>query len=206
LRSNDNSLLERLRRWVRSWRSTLSKPSVREIASRYFVMNAFDGSMSMLGIIVGATTAKGGARPNVIISAGWGAALAWAISGALGAFMAERAERMRHLRELEEAMLTDLNDSQLYSESMRATFFLSVVDAVAPALPSVITLVPFYMAVWGLISTETAITASVIIILISLFGLGMLIGRISKENILFHGLVTVVAGIVTFLLCSAIPF
>jgi len=198
-------LLKKVKRILDSWRVSLSKPNVREIASRYFVMNAFDGSMSMLGIIVGATGAGKDVNPRIIISAGLGAALAWAISGAVGAFMAERAERMRRLRELEESMLTDLNSSHLYRDSVRAILFLAVVDAVAPGIMSIFILVPFYLTLWNMISITNAITSSIVITLILLFGLGILLGKISKENIMFHGMITVVAGIITYVFVSLIP-
>jgi len=185
---------------------SLSKPNVREIASRYFVMNAFDGSMSMLGIIVGATGAGKDISPRIIISAGLGAALAWAISGAVGAFMAERAERMRRLRELEESMFTDLNSSHLYRDSVRAILFLAIVDAVAPGLMSIFILVPFYLTLWNIISLTNAITYSIAITLILLFGIGILLGKVSKENIMFHGMITVAAGIITYVFVSLIPF
>jgi predicted membrane protein (TIGR00267 family) len=198
-------LLKKMKRNLDSWRVSLSKPNVREIASRYFVMNAFDGAMSMLGIIVGATGAGKDVNPRIIISAGLGAALAWAISGAVGAFMAERAERMRRLRELEESMLTDLNSSHLYRDSVRAILFLAIVDAIAPGLMSIFILVPFYLTLWNMISITNAITSSIVITLILLFGLGILLGKISKENIMFHGMITVVAGIITYIFVSLIP-
>lgn len=199
------SLLKKVKRNLDSWRISLSKPNVREIASRYFVMNAFDGSMSMLGIIVGATGAGKDVTPRIIISAGLGAAMAWAISGAVGAFMAERAERMRHLRELEESMFTDLNSSHLYRDSVRAILFLAIVDALAPGLMSVFILIPFYLSLWDIISITNALTSSIVITLTSLFGLGILLGKISKENIMFHGMITVLAGIITYVFVSLIP-
>ncbi len=199
------SLLNKVKKNLDSWRASLSKPNVREIASRYFVMNAFDGSMSMLGIIVGATGAGKDINPRIIISAGLGAALAWAISGAVGAFMAERAERMRRLRELEESMFTDLNSSHLYRDSVRAILFLAIVDAVAPGLMSIFILIPFYLTLWNIISLSNALTSSIVIALMSLFGLGILLGKISKENIMFHGMITVIAGIITYIFVSLIP-
>jgi len=199
------SLLKKVKSNLDSWRISLSKPNVREIASRYFVMNAFDGSMSMLGIIVGATGVGKDVNPRIIISAGLGAAMAWAISGAVGAFMAERAERMRRLRELEESMFTDLNSSYLYRDSVRAILFLAIVDAIAPGLMSIFILIPFYLTLWNIISITNALTASIVITLITLFGLGILLGKISKENIMFHGMITVIAGVITYVFVSLIP-
>jgi predicted membrane protein (TIGR00267 family) len=61
------------------------------IARRYFVKNGFDGSMTMLGIIVGAWVVNV-TQPEIVVTAGLGACLAMGISGISGAYMTERAE------------------------------------------------------------------------------------------------------------------
>ncbi|MCJ7613695.1 hypothetical protein MUO71_02875, partial [Candidatus Bathyarchaeota archaeon] len=48
------------------------------IARRYFVKNGFDGSMTMLGIIVGAWVVNV-TQPEIIVTAGLGACLAMGI-------------------------------------------------------------------------------------------------------------------------------
>ena len=90
------------------------------IARRYFVKNGFDGSMTMLGIIVGAWIVNV-TRPEIVVTAGLGACLAMGISGVSGAYMIERAERKRDLKNLESAMMTKLDDSVITD----ATTFVS---------------------------------------------------------------------------------
>ena len=63
------------------------------IARRFFVMNSFDGSLTMLGIIVGSWV-SGVRNPSKIVGTGLGACLAMGISGMVGAYASERAERI----------------------------------------------------------------------------------------------------------------
>ena len=88
-----------------------------EILRRYFVMNAFDGALTMLGIVLGAVVA-GATNEKIIIGAGVSASFAMGISGFVGAFMTERAERERLIKELERALLTDLDDTMLGRASL----------------------------------------------------------------------------------------
>ena len=60
------------------------------IARRYFVMNGFDGAMTIFGIVLGSWIAKV-TKPEIILLAGFGACLAMGVSGFFGAFMAEKS-------------------------------------------------------------------------------------------------------------------
>ena len=80
---------------------------VGEIARRYFVLNAFDGALTVLGIIMGSYVV-GVKDPRVVIGASFGACLAMGVSGFWGAYMAERAERKRALKDLEMALFINL--------------------------------------------------------------------------------------------------
>ena len=166
------------------------------IARRYFVKNGFDGSMTMLGIIVGSWVI-GVKRPEIIVTAGLGACLAMGISGLFGAYMTEKAERKRDLKALERAMITDLDDSVQDDASSFVSLYAAVVDGGSPILTAVISLLPFtfvlgrFMAIWD------AYILSFILTLITLFTLGMYLGRIAKENVLLYGVQTLAAGIIT---------
>ena len=85
---------------------------VGEIARRYFVMNAFDGSLTTLGIIIGfflADIGETATGAETVIVTTLATALAMGISGIWGAYLAERAERIRELKKLERHMMTDLS-------------------------------------------------------------------------------------------------
>jgi len=166
------------------------------IARRYFVKNGFDGSMTMLGIIVGAWVVNV-SRLEIVVTAGLGACLAMGISGLFGAYMTERAERKRDVKNLENAMMTNLDDSVISDASSFVSLYAAIVDGGSPILTALISLSPFILALYGLIVVESAYLISMIVTLVTLFTLGMYLGKIAKENALLYGIQTLVAGVIT---------
>ena len=57
-------------------------------------MNAFDGTLTIMGVVIGAHF-SGVTNPHIVITAGIGGSVAMGISGVSGAYLAERAERNR---------------------------------------------------------------------------------------------------------------
>lgn len=172
------------------------------IVRRYFVMNAFDGALTILGVIVGAFMASE-VNPRVIIGAGVGASLAMGVSGAWGAYMAERAERRRSLKELENQMFKNLEGSIIDKASKAAAIWIALIDGLSPALAAAIPLIPFALVLAHVIPVQTVLVASLTLNLLTLFTLGAFLGKVSHENVLIHGLVMVGAGVLTALLLLA---
>ena len=77
---------------------------VSAIARRYFAMNAFDGVVTIIGVLAGAMVA-GVTQPDVVVVTGLTTAMAMGISGFTGAFLTEAAERERTLQRLERPTL-----------------------------------------------------------------------------------------------------
>jgi predicted membrane protein (TIGR00267 family) len=166
------------------------------IARRYFVKNGFDGSMTMLGIIVGAWVVNV-TQLEIIVTAGLGACLAMGISGVSGAYMTERAERKRDLKNLENAMITKLNDSVITDASSFVSLYAAIVDGGSPILTALVSLSPFIFALYDLVLIESAYVISLVVTLITLFMLGIYLGKIAKENAILYGIQTLVAGVAT---------
>jgi len=167
------------------------------IARRYFFKNGFDGSMTLLGIVVGSWIA-GVSSPWIIVAAGFGACLAMGVSGLSGAYMTEKAERERNLKELEESMLTDLNDSILGDASKFVSVFAALVDGLSPALTAIISIFPFILSMMGLLIMRDAYVLSLASTLIILFFLGLYLGKTAKVNFLkrlLYGGAMVIAGL-----------
>jgi len=194
-----NRILSGLKNYLGRFRSYIKVTEASDIARRYFVMNAFDGALTILGVIVGAFMIRE-VNPRVIIGAGVGASLAMGISGAWGAYMAERAERRRSLKELENHMFRNLEGSILDKASKAAALWIALVDGLSPALAAAIPLMPFAMVLAHIIPVETGLVASLTLNLFILFTLGVFLGKVSHENIWIHGLLMVGAGILTALL------
>lgn len=167
---------------------------VGEIARRYFVLNAFDSALTVLGIIMGSYLVDV-KDPHIVIGASFGACLAMGISGFWGAYMAEKAERTRALKDLETALFINLKNTLLEKASKAATLWIAFVDGISPTVVALSAITPFLLSHRSLISFETAFYASIAIILTILFILGAFLGRISRENIFLHGIRMVVIGL-----------
>ena len=169
-----------------------------KILRRYFAMNAFDGAMTSLGVVIGAYLShihEPRSVMGVIITSG----IAMMVSGFSGTYMTESAERSRSLNELEDAMLVNLDDT-LYGRASRfVSLFAALVDGLAPFIAAIPSLVPF-LVVPGLLAIETGYMASVAASLVTLFTLGVYLGKISGENILVNGVKMVLAGIAVALI------
>jgi predicted membrane protein (TIGR00267 family) len=165
------------------------------IARRYFVKNGFDGSMTMLGITVGSWVVV--AAPEYVVTAGLGACLAMGVSGLFGAYMTERAERKRDIKDLENAMMTKLKDSVITDASSFVSFYAAIVDGGSPILTALISLLPFFLTLGGMVAIENAYIISFALTLVTLFVLGIYLGKIAKEKALLYGIQTLMAGIIT---------
>jgi predicted membrane protein (TIGR00267 family) len=184
---------------LKRFRAYLKIAGVGNIARRYFVINSFDGAMTMLGIIVGAKLA-GPFDPKFVIGAGTGVGFAMGVSGLSGAYMAERAERLGRMRRLRRAMLSDLRHSIHARASSVATIWVAVVDAVSPAAAITISMAPYILAFFNIIPTWAALPSSLSIIFTLLFILGAFLGKVSRENVILAGLRMLAAGAGTALI------
>lgn len=193
----------RLYRLLAEYWSFLKVTRADEIARRYFVMNSFDGALTVLGIVLGAYAA-GVRRPEIILSAVLGASLAMGLSGVWGAYMAEKAERTRELKELEAALFTNLKGTRLHRASIATIFWLAVVDGLSPVAVALISATPFVFCSLGFCSFMLSLYLTLTLTILVLFTLGVFLGRISKENLLVNGLKMVSAGgIIAFILLMA---
>jgi len=170
---------------------------VDEIARRYFVMNAFDGCLTILGILVGAYVA-GVFDARIIIGVGFGSSIAMGMSGLFGAYMAEAAERKKKVQELEQSLLTNLEHSVIVKASRFSTYYVAIIDGLAPFVAAQVSLVPIYLSMFAIFAIRRAMEVSMVLIIGILFMLGIFLGRISKDNLIVSGLKMVVAGLITF--------
>ncbi|MEA2055543.1 MAG: VIT1/CCC1 transporter family protein [Candidatus Thermoplasmatota archaeon] len=189
-----------LKETIKRWKKYYEISSAGDITRRYFVMNAFDGALTMLGVVIGAYVA-GIPKPMPIISAAIAGSIAMGASGISGAYMTEKAERTKKLKELERAMLVDLKDG-VHDKSHRfATIFAAMVDGASPALAAMLVVSPFFFVNFGMIAFKIAFFACVGLALAILLILGIYLAKISNESMIRYGLQMLVVGIVTAFLC-----
>jgi predicted membrane protein (TIGR00267 family) len=104
------------------WNNYIKITGLADIIRRYFVMNAFDGVLTSLGIIISnfALFIAGKAENvtgNAILITGYATTIAIGISGLAGAYLAETAEARRSNIEIKEAMTVFIQDKSLFRNS-----------------------------------------------------------------------------------------
>jgi len=169
------------------------------ILRRYFAMNAFDGAMTSLGVVIGAHI-TGIGDPRAILGVIVVGGIAMAVSGFSGTYMTESAERNKALNDLEDAMLVDLGDTIHGQASRFVSLFAALVDGSAPFIASLPSIIPFTLSLLGILPLHAAFVASIGASLATLFLLGAFLGRISGGNIVYSGVKMVVAGVAVALL------
>ena len=169
------------------------------IARRYFVVNGFDGALTMLGMILGFQFSTS-APLSITINACLGAAIALAVSGVSSAYISELAERQRALAKLEKAMLEDLQESA-HSEAARwVPMIIALVNGSAPLFFSLVILSPLLLTHAGVVLPISPLFLSIIFALIIIFLLGVFLGRIAGTSWVRSGLQTLLIAMTTSLL------
>jgi predicted membrane protein (TIGR00267 family) len=172
--------------------------NISEIARRYFAMNAFDGVLTIIGVLMGNFVA-GVNDARIVLSTGLATCVAMGVSGLWGAYLTESAERKRDLDELNRVTLTDLTDTRIGRASRAAIFIVAIVDGLSPFMAALIVLLPFFAAV-RFEDLTWAYYTSLGLALLTLFSLGLFLGRISQGRMIIYGLKTVLAGVVSIVI------
>ena len=178
-----------------------------EIARRYLAMNAFDGALTMLGLILGGLITINPAMPaeaslqfNAILLAAAGTSIAMAISGFSGSYLTESAEREREVEEMGKAMLHDMSESMYAKATKTTSIVVAVVDGASPAVAAFIIITPLFFVPSGVLEYRVAFYIAIAICMALLFALGLFLGAVSKKNMWAYGAKTLFAGIMTAIL------
>ncbi|MFA9406491.1 MAG: VIT1/CCC1 transporter family protein [Anaerolineales bacterium] len=171
---------------------------INEIARRYFAMNAFDGALTIIGVVMGNLVAGVG-NTRIVISTGLSTSIAMGISGLWGAYLTESAERDREMDELSRVTLVEMKKTRIGRASRLAVLIVALVDGISPFITAVIILIPFFFA--SLFpSLQTVYFTSLTVALVVLFLLGVFLGRVSGKSWIGFGIRTVLAGIFSILI------
>ena len=160
---------------------------------RYFVVNGFDGALTMLGLSMGFYVSNE-ASIGVMLTACLGAAVALFMSGVTSAFLSEWEERKRSLAELESAMVADLSES-VHAEAARAVpFVIALVNGLAPLI----------LARAGIDLPLSGLEATIALAFIVIFLLGVFLGHVGGGFWLWSGLRTVLIAVATALIVMVV--
>ncbi|MHA2228381.1 MAG: hypothetical protein ACXADL_03390 [Candidatus Thorarchaeota archaeon] len=176
-----------------------------EIARRYLAMNAFDGALTMLGLILGGLISMAsGLEPELVFNttllAAVGTSLAMAISGFSGSYLTETAERDREVEEMGKAMLSDMSDT-IYARATRTTsIVVAIVDGLAPTGAALIIITPLILVHFEILNYIISFYLAIAVCMFLLFLLGLFLGSISGKSMWRFGAKTLLAGILTAIL------
>ena len=170
-----------------------------KIARRYFVLNGFDGILTVLGITAGSFSTNVG-DPKVLITSCLGSAIALGVSGISGAYITEKAERLKEFKELQSTMLSDLENSLHKKNVTQRSIAISVINGASPFLCALLSTVPYFVALLGMMNMSLAYYFSAGTSLLLLGLLGGFLGKISKESLVIYGLKMVGVGLLTVVL------
>ncbi|ARS89740.1 VIT1/CCC1 transporter family protein [Natrarchaeobaculum aegyptiacum] len=188
--------LDRLRR-------VLEKEDVRSISRRYFIANGFDGTLTSIGVVVGAYL-SGIDNGLTAITIGLGAAIGLGTSGVWSVWEIERAQALAERERIERAMLTELEDTRVEREHRAAQIVHAVASATGPILAILVTLAP--LALEGVVLTMgQAVVGSILVGIAILATFGIYLASISRQRWYVAAARMGLAGVVVAVLNLFLP-
>ncbi len=154
--------------------------------SRYIALGSLDGILTVLSIsltaaLMGIAT-HGTINPSTVGLTGLSGGIAISLSNGFGSYIGEHAEEGRTIRDLESQMLLDnrkLDDTIIHQEAKYRVYLSMLTHGSASFFGAFIPSLPFFF----IGDIYTAIIITVIICFIALSGLGIYLGRVSKESV-----------------------
>ncbi len=164
------------------------------IARRFFVMNSFDGLLTVLGVLIAMYLFNEESSRFIILSC-MAPAVALMISGIWSAYTIERAERWKELEKIERHMLKSLEKTRIGRRYNFLVIINSLINGLSPLVVSLIVVSPFFLSLTETIPIKTAFYTAFLLISVILFLLGVFVGRIGKGSPVVMGVDMVVVGI-----------
>jgi predicted membrane protein (TIGR00267 family) len=140
---------------------------------RYVILGSIDGLLATLGIILGVSVV--GASNLIVVSAGFGGAIALALTNGLGSYLAESTIEHGKLVETEKSLLRKLSNTYVESQSKKRIVNDALTHGGASFLASLVPLAPWMLGVGSAL-------VSIVLSLITLVALGIYSGYISRQN------------------------
>lgn len=190
-------MFEKLKRKIKEY---IKIAEVDEIARRYFAINTFDGVLTILGIII-ASYFAGVSEIKIVIAACVGAAIAIGVSGFYGVWLTETAERNKIVKELGRKIGMGFEKSEIAKAHRFAVYFLAFIDGASPVVAALMIIGPFFFSA---LAVNMMYYAAICISFAILFALGLFLGKISKENLIFSGIRVLVIGFVCILIIKLV--
>lgn len=169
------------------------------VIRRYFVVNGFDGALTLLGLNTGFYLSAE-VELSVAIHACVGAAIALCMSGISSAYLSETAERQHELAELQRAMVTDLDSSVQSTATLVIPVFIALVNGLSPFFFALLIIAPLWLAQAGLTMIYSPIAMAIGVAFTEIFFLGMFLAKIGTGSLIWSGIKALLIGVTTVLL------
>lgn len=184
-------------------RDLLDDDDVRSISRRYFISNGFDGTLTSIGVVVGAYL-SGVDDGITVFMIGIGAAVGLGTSGVWSVWEIERAEKQAEVMRIERAMLTDLGGTDVQRRQHSARKINAVASGIGPLIGISLPLLPFLVHdVFFTLLEATLVAVGIGVTVLFLFG--AYLGSISKQNWAVAGIRMGLAGIVVAVINIFLP-
>jgi predicted membrane protein (TIGR00267 family) len=166
---------------------------------KFFINTLFDSTFVLLGIIVGSAFV---ANPElkVILGTMLVSSFALGISTGISVYEAESLGQEMELRELEKAMLAELHHTQVAKSMQATTLVISIVNFITPLSICGITIMPFLLALTGIIVISTAAWISIVAAIAILFSAGFYLELGNKKSAILKGIKMAAFGVLAFLI------
>ena len=186
-------------------RHLLGNEDVLSISRRYFVSNGFDGTLTCIGVVIGAVL-SGVTEGFTVVKIGLGAAVGLGTSAVWSVWEIERAETRAEILRIEKAMLTDLDDTRIESQQQGARLLHATASGLGPLIGVLVPLSPFVVAGTDALLTMVEAAAVAVVLgvgVLSVFGAYM--GSISGQRWYVSAARMGLAGLVVALLNLVLP-
>jgi predicted membrane protein (TIGR00267 family) len=167
------------------------------------VSNGFDGTLTCVGVIVGAVL-SGIPDGMTVVKIGLGAAVGLGTSAVWSVWEIERAETRAEIMRMERAMLIDLDDTRIERSTRGARVVHATASGLGPMIGILVPLVPFLFEGTALSMAEAGVVGvGLAIVILGAFGAYM--GSISGHRLDVSALRMALAGLVVAVINLFIP-
>jgi predicted membrane protein (TIGR00267 family) len=181
----------------------LRDEDVQSISRRYFISNGFDGTLTSIGVVLGAVL-SGVPDGITVVQIGVGAGVGLGTSGVWSVWEIERAETKAEIRRTERAMLTDLDDTRFERRQQGARTVHAIASGMGPLIGILLPLIPFLFE-GVLLSLWQAAAVSVALGVGLLASFGAYMGSISGQRWYVAAFRMGLAGLVVALINVFLP-
>ncbi len=187
--------MERLVRLRKSLRGSSVGPSLR----RFFVNTLFDSTFMLLGVIIGSAFSD---NPDIEVVVGTmiTTSLALGISTGVSVYEAENLERGIRISQIEKAMIRNLDETVIAESARKAALVVSLANFATPLVSCAVTILPFVLALQGVLQLRTAAWIAIGFALAILFTAGVILGRLGNKNPWLKGLRMLGFGVLAFVI------